>query len=74
MYLGEKISWGAEELDDDAPRWALLQHQALSGLVQVQGYSEKCAGVFKFGCCVIFYLSKSCLKAVSSVIHLSSSH
>ena len=71
MYLGEKISWGAEELDDDAPRWALLQHQALSGLVQVQGYSEKCAEPSSSGAA---YLSKSCLKVVSSVIHLSSSH
>ena len=32
-------------------------------MVQVQGNSEKCTGAFKFGCRVIFYLSKICRKS-----------
>ena len=45
MYLGEKIPWETlgdkDESDDsdasgsDAPAWAILQHKALSRLVQV---------------------------------------
>ena len=38
--------------------------------IHVQGNSEKCTGVFKFGCRVIIYLSKSCRKS-DLISHIS---
>ena len=40
-----------------------------SGFI-IQGNSGKCTGAFKFGCRVIFYLSKSCRKS-GLISHLS---